>query len=96
MDHFCLKDVWRIQNETRREYSWRKKGEGHEDKASRIDMALVTAGLDQKVKHVTYLSSVKTDHRALYMVLELTDFKEELAIGNSTIACFKRKILLTR
>ena len=47
MDEFNLKDTWRIQNEERKEFSWRK-GKEWPIKASRIDLALVSAGLDQK------------------------------------------------
>ena len=68
MDEFYLKDVWRTQNETKKEYSWYKKG--NLMKASRLDFALVSAGLDQKVKVPQYLAGILTDHRAFYMVLE--------------------------
>ena len=73
IEEFLLKDVWRIRNEGRREFSWRKSGDLQ--KASRIDFALISAGLDQKVKHVQYLSSIKTDHRALYMVIDTQLFE---------------------
>ena len=69
MDEFSLKDIWRIQNPERREYSWRKKG--NLNKASRIDFVLISAGLDQKAKMVQYISSIMTDHRAIYLVLEM-------------------------
>ena len=69
MDEFMLKDMWRIRNETKREYSWRKSG--NLNKASRIDLALVSAGLDQQVEMIQYLSTIKTDHRAIYMVVDL-------------------------
>ena len=69
MEQYYLKDVWRIQNQDKREYSWFKKGEI--TKASRIDYALVSAGLDQKIETVMYISSLKTDHRAVYMVVNL-------------------------
>ena len=69
MDEFCLKDVWRIRNENSKEYSWFKKGDIL--KASRIDFALVSGGLDHYLKEICYISSVKTDHRAIYMVVEL-------------------------
>ena len=73
MDQYYLKDVWRIQNGEKREFSWRKKG-SRPVKASRIDFALVTAGLDQKVTNTSYLSSIKTDHRGIYMVIDLFPF----------------------
>ena len=73
MDEYFLKDIWRIRNEDKKEYSWIKKlVTGEQRKASRIDFALVSSGLDQYVKHVTYISSIKTDHRALYMAIDTT------------------------
>ena len=69
MDEFHMRDVWRIHHGEKREYSWWKKG--NITKASRIDFALVSGGLDQKVELVQYLSSIKTDHRAIYMVIDI-------------------------
>ena len=69
MEQYSLKDVWRIQNPLSRKYSWYKRG--NLMKASRIDFALVSAGLDQKVKEIQYLSSIKMDHRAIYMVIDV-------------------------
>ena len=71
MEEFSLKDIWRIQNIDKREFSWRKP-RTYPVKASRIDFALVSSGLDQQVKTVQYLSSLKTDHRAIYLVVELS------------------------
>ena len=70
MEEYCLVDVWRLQNGETREYSWFKRGE-HLQKASRIDFALVSLGLDQKAKALTYLPSIMSDHRPLYMVIDL-------------------------
>ena len=70
MDEFSLKDIWRIQNGDKREYSWIRIAETV--KASRIDLALVSGGLDQKTKAVTYVHSIKTDHRAIYIVVDLS------------------------
>ena len=72
-DEFCLKDLWRIRNQDKREYSWFKTG--NLNKASRIDLALISAGLDQRVELIMYLSSIKTDHRGLYMVLDMDGFE---------------------
>ena len=72
MDEFCLKDIWRIQNPDKKEYSWRKSVT--EQKASRIDFALVSGGLDQKIKKlktVQYLPGIQTDHRAMYLIADL-------------------------
>ena len=80
MDEFHLKDVWRIRNEEVREYSWFKKGTcGRDRKASRIDFTLASAGLDQDIQNIMYLSSIMTDHRAIYFVLDLT--KQERGTG---------------
>ena len=76
MDEYCLRDVWRIQNEEKLEYSWRKTGSLN--KASRIDFALVTGGLDQQVKCIMYIPGIQTDHRALYMLVEVKDFDRGL------------------
>ena len=72
MEQYFLKDVWRNQNEGRKEYSWFKRSE-RESKASRIDIALVSGGLDQRVEYIQYLSSIKTDHRAIYMVVNCNE-----------------------
>ena len=48
-----------------RNFHGEKKGQFQ--KASRIDFALVSAGLDQ---NILYVPSFKTDHRALYMVVD--------------------------
>ena len=73
MDQYRLNDVWRTQNPDRKEYSW-KKG-GNTTKMSRIDYALVSGGLDQYVKACQYLTGIKTDHRAFYMVVDLDSFE---------------------
>ena len=70
MEEFCLRDLWRLRNEEKREFSWKKKG-SYPSKASRIDLALVSGGLDQNVLLIQYLSSIMTDHRAIYMVVDL-------------------------
>ena len=72
MDEFCLKDIWRVRNGDRKEYSWTKKLKTGEDrKASRIDFALMSAGLDHYLENIMYLSSIMTDHRGIYLVLDL-------------------------
>ena len=73
MDHYLLKDIWRIRYKEKREYSWFKKDRTTgERKASRIDLALVSGGLDQYIEHTQYLSSIETDHRALYMLVDVS------------------------
>ena len=75
-DQFKLLELWRMRNEDRKEYSWIKGGsKGSHRKASRIDFAMVTAGLDTKVEMIQYLSSIKTDHRAIYLVVDTSSFE---------------------
>ena len=74
MEQYCLEDVWRLQNEDKREFSWIKSG-SYPIKASRLDFALVSKGLDQKVQMSQYTSSIKTDHRAFYMVVDTDPFE---------------------
>ena len=69
-DEYYMEEVWRTQNGNKREYSW-KKGNTYPTKASRIDFALITKGLDQDTETIQYISSIFTDHRALYMVIKL-------------------------
>ena len=69
-DEFKVRDIWRILYENKREYSWIKKG-SYPTKASRIDFTLISGGLDQKVEDIQYISSIYTDHRAVYVVLKL-------------------------
>ena len=75
MDEFQLKDTWRTRNEGKQEFSWTKKESRGERKASRLDFALVSGGIDQNIELIQYLSSIMTDHRALYMALILTPFE---------------------
>ena len=72
-DEFCLKDIWRVHYGEKKEYSWFKTG--NIQKCSRIDFALVSGGLDQKVEMIMYISSIKTDHRAIYVVVTLDEFE---------------------
>ena len=74
MNEFCMKDIWRIHNPDKKEFSWRKNYKGP-TKASRIDFALVTGGLDQNVQMTMYTNSIKTDHRAFYMAIDLNPFE---------------------
>ena len=70
MEQYFMEDIWRVQHGEKREFSWRK-GNTSPPKASRIDFALVSKGIDQKVEITQYLTSVFTDHRALYMCIDL-------------------------
>ena len=68
MEEFTLYEVWRLQNPSKKEFSWFKRG--NITKASRIDLTLVSAGLDQQVEMIQYISGIMTDHRAIYMVVK--------------------------
>ena len=74
MEEYSLDDIWRTRNPEKKEFSWWKKG-SYPMKTSRIDFALVAKGLDQYIELVQYLSSLFTDHRAVYMVVELLPFQ---------------------
>ena len=74
MDEFSLNDTWRNRNPDIREFSWRK-AHHYPTKASRIDFALISGGLDQRVEMIMYFSSVFTDHRAIYIYIELDPFE---------------------
>ena len=71
MEEFSLRDVWRDQNPDTLQYSWVKNQGTQGRKASRIDYALVSAGLDQKIPNCMYKSGVMSDHRAFFVVLDI-------------------------
>ena len=74
MEEFYLADTWRNRNEQAREFSWFKKlSRGEDRKASRIDYALISSGLDQHVHMIDYISSIMTDHRAIYLVVDFSE-----------------------
>ena len=73
MNEYFLKETWRERNMDRKEYSWYKGGT--RNIASRIDYALISSGLDQKVEIIQYIASIKTDHRAIYLVVECQSFE---------------------
>ena len=76
MEEFYLKDIWRIRNQEKKEFSWSRKcyNQGSScRKASRIDFALVSGGIDQNVEQTLYISSLMTDHRAIYLVIQLEE-----------------------
>ena len=89
-DEFFLKDIWRVQNDQKKEFSWSKKG-SFPRKASRIDFALVSGGLDQKIEMVQYISSVFTDHRAVYMVVNFDPFQRGVGYWKLNTSLLQRK-----
>ena len=72
-EEYSLRDIWRLQNENKREFSWIKRN-SYPTKASRIDYAMVSGGMDQMVKTTQYITSYQTDHRAFYMCIDLINY----------------------
>ena len=92
MDEYLLKDIWRERNPGAREYSWfARTVQAGERKASRIDLALISGGLDQKVEMVQYLSSLMTDHRAIYMVVQLNQNERGLGYWKLNTSLLQKK-----
>ena len=76
MDEYTLVDIWRVRNETKREYSWsRNWADQHDQKASRIDYALVSRGLDTLIDNTMYLYGLQTDHRAIVISVTTSSSK---------------------
>ena len=72
MNEYSLKDIWRIRYPQSRQYSWIKTNKNPDlQKASRIDYALISAGLDHKVDNCMYKSGILSDHRAFFIALNL-------------------------
>ena len=70
MEQYSLKDVWRVRNPMRREFLWTKKDISGR-KASRIDFALIFAGLDSKVENCMYADASHTDHRPYFIAIDI-------------------------
>ena len=68
MEEFYLRDIWRDRNEDVRAYTWFKSTRGEETKASRLDYALIEAGLD--VENITFFPASFTDHRAIFVTIK--------------------------
>ena len=72
-NQYCMTDLWRVIHQSKREFSWMKKN-SKPLMASRIDFVLITGGIDQLVKDIQYISSIFTDHRAVYIVIDFNPF----------------------
>ena len=74
VSELMLEDIWRVRNEEARQYSWMKRDKRkNRILASRIDFALISRGICQKVSQVMYLPGIRTDHSAFYMVFETSN-----------------------
>ena len=61
IEDFKLLDLWRCQNPDKRMYSWFKK-QGSTVTGSRLDFALISAGVANSVNDIQYTYGYKTDH----------------------------------
>lgn len=61
-------DIWRIQNPDKKMFTWHKNRTF--DKASRIDMFLISAGLTHLVTGCTIQAGCKSDHSLLTLTLK--------------------------
>ena len=75
ISQYMLTDVWRALNDEKKEFSWIKnyvdKDGNKVLKASRIDMALCSPTPFQMSINAFFLAGIKTDHRALLLMLEV-------------------------
>ena len=69
-DELSLVDVWRVRNPEVKEYSWMRI-KNKTISASRIDYALVTQGLADKVQNAMYLAGIQSDHRAYFIAIDV-------------------------
>ena len=68
-DELMLEDVWRILNEGVKTFSWMKRVR-NKLLASRIDFALISRSMVQRVEQILYLPGVRTDHSAVYLCVK--------------------------
>ena len=70
INEFILEDLWHSRNPSARIYSWFVNRKGDALRASRLDHAIGSQGLNHKIENVTYLLGVMTDHSALFLSLK--------------------------
>ena len=72
MEDLLLTDIWRDRNAETRRYSWYRKSKFNSGKTptSRIDYALISAGISDIVHNVMYIAEVESDHSAFFLGLE--------------------------
>ena len=74
-----LVDIWRIRNPEKIQFSWVKKDLLENSPTSRIDMALISKGLDVLCENVLYIPCTKTNHSAMFLAMK--DFQSERGKG---------------
>ena len=72
-EEMMLDEVWRSRNPGQSRFSWHKKDRRGRFLASRLDYALVSAGLSQMVEQTMYLPGIQSDHSAFYVGFKLGD-----------------------
>ena len=70
MDDQSLVDIWRLRNPNEKRYSWFKNISSEQKKASRLDFAIISAGLVDCIKETMYFQGILTDHSAMYLAVE--------------------------
>ena len=81
-----LVDPWRDRNPDKRIYSWMRV-KNNKLQGSRIDFALTTTGIANKISQVEYKYGYQSDHSCLEMQVEISRYSQGLATGNLVIIC---------
>ena len=70
MEELVLTETWRDRNPEARRFSW-YRGKYPNIQASRLDYAIMSAGLSKKVHDVFYMAGLMSDHSAYFVGFEL-------------------------
>ena len=65
-----LTDIWRDRNPNEKYYTWYRNLEQNSQKASRLDNILTSIGLTTKIKNITHLPSILSDHSACLVIID--------------------------
>ena len=72
MNEYLLEDIWRVRNPEKRHYTWLKRSNMNNPiKASRLDYALTSKGLD--IENTTHVWAPDTDHRSVFLSVRNSD-----------------------
>ena len=74
MESHLLEDIWRTRNPGCRRYSWYRRG-NNRLQASRLDFAIISAGMSDQVHDTFYLNGICTDHSAYFVGFQFADTK---------------------